>query len=160
MAVYSHFPTLLLGVGEDVHYLHHVLRSGGRHILPGQVEEEDVVTVQCLRVVAEPAVSNNTVPTVRMLSRLLQVDHRCDSRFVELFYDCMLFDDALAETLHGQYIGCDPVGMQPIDSIGQLGILGVVLVFTLGPTAELAQEGLLLLELCDAKAVAHSMLKL
>ena len=147
MTMHTDFPPVSQTHLEQVHDPHHMFKGSTGHIFPTLVEAVNPVPVKVLRNVAEPSIRDDSVPTVRMLSRFLQVQHCSDVLFLEFFVDVELLYQPFGRPLHGQDVFSDPVRIQPLNRIRQHLVTQVVLVLTgLSPT-ELTQENSFFVEL-------------
>lgn len=73
MAMHTHFPSFRDGQVKEIHNLHHMLESRGRHVLPTLVEAPYSMREEFLRNIAKANIADDSIPAKWMLSRLLQI---------------------------------------------------------------------------------------
>ena len=67
MAMHCDLSSPLKGKIEDIHNLHHKIASSRSHVFPRRIEEMYIMPIQLVWYIAEPMVSYNPVPAIRML---------------------------------------------------------------------------------------------
>ena len=101
MAVDTNPPSLRNGQVKQIHNLHHMLKSSGRHILPALIKASDSVGKEMLWNIAESNVWNNSIRTKGVFPWLLQIKNRSDVVIFKFRIQSKLFDEPLGRALHG-----------------------------------------------------------
>jgi hypothetical protein len=92
VAVDTNFPAFSDAHVEDVHDPHHVLESSTGHVLPTLIETVNSVLVEVLWDVTETNIRNDSVTTVWVLSRFLQIQNCDDFLLLELLVNVEFLD--------------------------------------------------------------------
>ena len=153
----TYFPAFRNRKVKKIHDVHHMVKSSCSHILPAFIKASNPMRIEILRNIAETNCWDNTVSTIRVFPRFLQIENSFDVQFFKTRVQPILFYQSLGWPLHCENIGGNPVGMKTLNGVGLDLIGSEILLIASVTSTKLAEKDSLLVKLINLEPQSETV---